>query len=85
MTTYIEPKISNGTELECLLNKCEGCSRNKWEDNWCNLQTAIMTGQMTETQAKHIGFDEQGNPPKELKCYRKYKRKFTDKKTGSLF
>jgi hypothetical protein len=77
MTKYIKPRISNGTELECLLGRCEGCSRNKWENNWCNLQTAMMTGQMTTTQAKHIGFDEEGNP-------RQYKQKFKDKLTGSL-
>lgn len=81
---YITPKISNGTELECLLDHCNGCSRNKWDNNWCNLQTAIMTGQMTKRQAKNIGFDEEGNPPKEFKCYRQYKHKFTDKLTGSL-
>ena len=84
MTKYIEPRISNSTELECLLYRCEGCSRNKWENNWCNLQTAIMTGEMTITQAKHIGFDEEGNPPAEFKCYRQYKHKFKDKLTGSL-
>ena len=81
----IKPKFSNGTELEFWLEHCNGCSRNKWNKNWCNLQTAVMTGFLTLRQAKSIGFDEQGNPPRELKCWRKYTHKHIDRKTGDLF
>ena len=44
-----------------------------------------MTGFLTPRQAKSIGFDEQGNPPRELKCWRKYTNKHIDRKTGDLF
>lgn len=84
MVKWVKPKFSNGTELCFWLERCNGCSRNKNEPYWCNLQTAVITGQMTITQAKHIGFDEEGNIPDKPKCYRVYKRKFTDKLTGDL-
>ena len=72
----IRPNFSNGTEFECwFYGQCDGCSRNREEPNWCNLQSCIMIGELTPTQAKNAGFDEQGNPPEKLKCYRHYKKR----------
>lgn len=84
--TDIKPNFSNGTEFMWWLEgKCDGCSRNKQEPNWCPLQTGLFIGTLTQTQAKNMGFDKDGNPPKELKCWRKYTKQKKDKRTRDLF
>lgn len=88
MTDTITLALSNGTDFMLWWDgKCEGCSRYGKEECRCPLESALLMydGKIKKSIALKIGFDEQGNPPKELKCYRKYKRKFTDKKTGNLF
>lgn len=71
----IAPKFSNGTEYTGWFDgQCDGCSRNRNEPNWCPIQSGIMIGELTPTQAKNAGFDEEGNYPEKLKCYRKYKK-----------
>lgn len=78
--------FSNGTEYE-IWNKdgqCEGCSRYGKEECRCPLESKLIMGEIPLKLALRMGFDEQGNPPKKLKCWRKYKKKHTDRNTGEL-
>lgn len=88
MTDTITLALSNGTEFMLWWDgKCEGCSRYGKEVCRCPLESALLMydGKIKKSIALKMGFDEQGNAPTKLKCYRKYKKKFSDKLTPQLF
>ena len=74
----IKIALSNGTDfMEWFDGQCVGCSRYGKEESRCPLEAhLIMGGGILKTYiAKRIGFDEHGNPPKKVKCYRQYAKK----------
>lgn len=82
----IIPRLSNGTEFMLWYDgQCDGCSRYGKEQCRCPLEAALIMGDgIKKSLAIKMGFDEEGNPPVKLKCYRKYK-KHTKTYTGELF
>lgn len=78
--------FSNGTEFMLWFDgQCEGCSRHGKEECRCPNEAALIFGNLTEKRAVRMGFSKDGNPPRKLKCFRKYKKSKTDTKTGELF
>ena len=70
--------FSNGTDfMNWFDGKCVGCSRYGKEESRCSLEAHLIMGNrvLKKYIAKRIGFDDQGNPPKQMKCYRKYTKK----------
>ena len=86
MSEMIIPRISNGTEFMLWFDgQCDGCSRHGLEECRCPLEASILMGAIKKSMAVRMGFDEKGNPPKKLKCWRKYMPKKKESLSGELF